>query len=286
MHIFGTGKPAAAVLDAPEPVKPTGRTRALVVGIDKYKCGSNLGCCVADAQLVADMLVARFGFEAGQVRMLTDERATRGAMLDRMEWLRADAAPGDELAGWHSGHGTQSATRNWAGEPDGLDEVLVPYDFDWDNEDTWVMDDDVNRIFGSLPEGVLCNLVFDTCHSEGLLRGNPAPPKGTPRFLEPPADIAWRIAAAKKAAIPLRRLVEPAAMNVGFVSACRSDETAAEDAALGHGALTYYLTQVLRERPDLPLDELVAAASIDIHAGGYSQHPQCAGARSGKPFLG
>jgi caspase domain-containing protein len=62
--------------------------RAVIVGINDYTGidptgGSNLGCCVADATSVADLLPS-FGFDAVNIVTLTDGAATRSAILSAL----------------------------------------------------------------------------------------------------------------------------------------------------------------------------------------------------------
>lgn len=291
MRLFGGGKSDGATADgAPEAaaVAPTGVRRALVTACDRYRNVSNLSLCEADATEAVESVVTFYQYESPHMRMLLNERMTCDALEERLTWLTEGLEPGDEILWWHSGHGGQVATRDYAGEPDGLDEVLITHDFDWDDACTWFLDDHINGAFGRVPAGVQCNIVMDTCHSGGMARGNPMPFKGVPRYVEPPADIAWRIQGARQRGVRLRRLVDANALNVGMLAACRADQTAAEDPALGHGALTYYMLKAIESGGPVhvPLADLRTYLASKLERGGYSQVPQCMGALVREPFLG
>lgn len=70
--------------------------RALIIGIDRYKAISPLRGCVNDAQLMAGLLTESFGFSADQVKVLTDQDATKRTIRTQVTgWLLADVEPGD-----------------------------------------------------------------------------------------------------------------------------------------------------------------------------------------------
>ncbi len=67
-------------------------SRALLVGVNSYRLpGCDLHGCVNDITNMRDVLLKYFDFSAEQVRLLADERATRQAVLERLEWLVGDA---------------------------------------------------------------------------------------------------------------------------------------------------------------------------------------------------
>lgn len=269
--------------------------RALIVGINDYPASPLAGCvndttdmaetvldrrgAVNDARSMARTLIG-YGFSEDNIRLLTDGRATTDAIRERLEWLIDKAAAGDRLLFHFSGHGAQIATRDYSGEIDGLDEVICPVDFDW-TEDHLIRDDDFQELFGKLPDGVHFNWISDSCHSGGLSR-NPV----RNRALTPPADIAWRIRTAKAKGMRPRKIAENL-KNVGFVSACREDQTAADAYIDGRpcGAFTHYFLEALKT-PGLTLAGAAKVCAALLHRNGYSQIPQCCGELANKPFLG
>ena len=81
---------ALTVPGAPAPHPPS--HRALLIGINAYPDPINqLNGCASDTYLVSELLQEN-GFVAENIRLLTDERATRDAILDRLHWLLDDVA--------------------------------------------------------------------------------------------------------------------------------------------------------------------------------------------------
>jgi len=143
--------------------------KALLVGINRYPDPANeLKGCVNDVRQMADTLKNRYGFPGdGNLRILTDARATTKAILDGLAWLTAGASPGDSLVFHYSGHGSQVPDRNGDETTDRLDEILCPYDLDWDHPLT---DDDLAAACAGVPQGALLTVILDCCHSGTGLR--------------------------------------------------------------------------------------------------------------------
>ena len=181
--------------------------KALLVGINKYKLpGSDLQGCVNDVTNMRHMLLTYFGFTAEQIRVIVDERATKTNIMKRLEWLVKGAKSGDRLVFHYSGHGSQIRDRQGDELKDKLDEILCPYDMDWDG--TYIVDDDLGRIFSKIPKGVNLDVFLDSCHSgtatrEVMSSGNVFIDMSIKqRFLQPPIDILCR----EEDGLPVRRL--------------------------------------------------------------------------------
>jgi hypothetical protein len=73
------------------------------------------------------------------------------------------------------------------GEPDHVDECLVPYDFDWSPAHA-ILDEQFCQLYSQLPYGCYFVAMFDCCHSGGITRA------GGPRVrgVTPPDDIRHR----------------------------------------------------------------------------------------------
>ena len=125
--------------------------KALLVGINRYPDPRNeLKGCVNDVRQMAETLKTRYGFPGdGNMRILTDARATTKAILDGLAWLAAGTSPGDSLVFHYSGHGSQVPDKH-GDEADRLDEILCPYDLDWDHPLT---DDDLAAACANVPQG-------------------------------------------------------------------------------------------------------------------------------------
>ena len=137
--------------------------KALLVGINDYPGTQNdLMGCVNDITNVYDVLVKYYGFKPSDVTLLADKRATTKAILDALGKLIASGSSGDTLVFHYSGHGSQVADPE-GDEADGKDEIICPYDFDWDK--SYIKDDDFARIFKDLKKGVTLEVILDSCHS-------------------------------------------------------------------------------------------------------------------------
>ncbi|GAB4239321.1 MAG: caspase family protein [Deltaproteobacteria bacterium] len=144
--------------------------KALLVGINRYPDPRNeLKGCVNDVRQMAETLKSRYGFLSGDanLRILTDARATTKAILDGLAWLTAGASPGDTLVFHYSGHGSQVPDRNGDETTDRLDEILCPYDLDWEHPLT---DEDLAAATARVPPGALLTVILDCCHSGTGLR--------------------------------------------------------------------------------------------------------------------
>ncbi len=142
---------------------------ALLVGIGDYvnygdEEGGDLRAAADDARSMRDVLVARWGFESGNVRLLTDTDATRDAIRAGLtEWLPSVAKPGDLVVFYFSGHGSQAFDED-GDEADGLDETLCPTDVLRNNASRDIKDDELARWLEGLPtENV--TVILDSCHS-------------------------------------------------------------------------------------------------------------------------
>lgn len=261
--------------------------KALLVGINKY-ADAPLRGCINDITDMADHLTVHCGFNENEVRLLVDERATKSNIMERLKWLITGARKGDRLFFQYSGHGTQLATRDEIGEVDGMDEAIVPYDYNWDDVNTFITDNEFNNLFRQVPEGVHFIWVSDSCHSGGLTKQlfkrtfDPNAVNIIPRFLMPPADINWRVRTANTNQIASRSFLKPVTqVNVGLISGCKSDQTSADANFNGkyNGALTYYLLDTLNKEKThhKSVKDIVAEVNKKLFAQNFSQQPQTEG---------
>ena len=104
---------------------------ALLVGIDDYKYVSDLRGTVNDVKNMKRLLVESFGFpdDEEHIRVLTDKRATREAIITSIEEHLIAKARSDSIVVFHySGHGSQLKDAVRGDEIDGWDETIVPHD--------------------------------------------------------------------------------------------------------------------------------------------------------------
>lgn len=168
---------ACAAIVAPPAVTAETR-RAVLVGIDKYQIEApraegtasgasrpsrgtwtDLDGAVNDAKAIAELLVHRFGFASENARLLRNQEATRGAILDAVRThLVEPVAHGDVSVFFFAGHG--SRVRDSRSPKGQLDQSIVPVDAasgGWD-----IADKELHPLFNdALDKGARVTAVFD-----------------------------------------------------------------------------------------------------------------------------
>lgn len=286
MLFAGCGDPTPPVAPpaVDPPVVPTvpHDDRAVLVGINTYP-GCPLQGCVNDVMNVRDYLIAVKGFKPEQIVILTDNDATTAAILEKLKWLTENAKAGDRRYFHYSGHGAEFAGKDLDKQPDGMNQVMCPVDFDWSPEHM-IMDVDLNAIFKVMPDGVLFNWASDSCHSGDLIQGVK---KGRPkRYPLIPSAVKEQLAKARAAHLKPKGMVG-GVLDVGFISGCRYDQTSADTNEGGQpcGAMTYFYLKVLKDKNAASIKDIVKEMNVELEASGYDQQPQAEGARVDKPLL-
>lgn len=270
------------------------RRRALLVGINDYTASTlggrlytpalpardwpNLNGAVNDAAAMREMLVLLYGFERRDIAVLTDQEATRGAILQALERLAASATKEDVLLFYYAGHGSQ--VRNSAtDEPDGLDESLVPADSRAGALD--IRDKELRPLFNRmLDRGARLTVILDNCHSGSGARG--LAPGARPRGVSAdPRDVAD----ATRSPRPEDRgaLVLSATQDFD-----RAWETRDEEGRM-HGAFSWAWIRAMRDSAaGEPAMETFLRAQARLRAETPYQEPVLAGNEEARlrPFLG
>ena len=270
--------------------------RALLVGLNHYPDPENdLKGCVNDVLQVSRLLQTGLGFDdAAQIRLLIDERATTTNIKDRLRWLLDGTGPGDLLVFHYSGHGSQVRDRDGDELDDGLDEIICPYDLDWDHPFT---DDDLRECLQDLQPGVNLTVVLDCCHSGTGLR-EAAPGAALPsrwKYLEAPVDIRHRVGPCitdlgpgrrlsmtrARVDLPLRRFGRSAAeAGAILLAGCQADQMSADAWIEGdyHGAFTYFLCAAMEEaRCRITYGDLLQRTRQLLASNRYDQLPDLEG---------
>lgn len=221
---------------------PTGRRRAVCIGIDDYPTAPLSGC-VNDATLWRDTL-AGLGFDA---RLITNGEASRLGMLAALGELVGSSRPGDSLVFQYAGHGTQVDDVSGDETDDGLDEALVPFDY---QDGQFLIDDDIGEVLDDLPDGVSLTCFMDCCNSGTNTRAFLGTRDNRPdagervRFLKVPQAIMRKHIANRKGA-PAGSPQNPFEKKPEVLfAACRPDQTAKESG--GHGYFTLAATGLLK----------------------------------------
>jgi formylglycine-generating enzyme required for sulfatase activity len=140
------------------------RFHALVIGINNYNQWPKLRTAVNDAGAVADALVRYYGFPAGQVRRLLDEKATRRNILAELDRL-ADLGPDDSVLIYYAGHGWMDARNNG---------FWIPVDAPEDDKVAYVSNAQIVQEYFKKYQVRHLLVVSDSCFSGTLLRGKNA----------------------------------------------------------------------------------------------------------------
>lgn len=153
--------------------------KALLLGINVYKSVNGLRGCLNDVENMRRLLTEQFGFRDENVKALHDSSVVKSEVKKQLKWLFKDAKPGDRVVLHYSGHGSQTADLD-GDEDDGADELLCLYDMDFNDPDTYLLDDELRRWTETLPKGVHLTVVLDSCHSGTGTRLLMAPAPGKP----------------------------------------------------------------------------------------------------------
>jgi hypothetical protein len=153
--------------------RSSGRTKALLIGINYFGQKGELSGCVNDVRMMRQYLLdAGFQGDAAHMRVMTDDPSVADApptcrnVIAGMQWLLEGAQPGDSLFFHYSGHGGQMPDDN-GDEDDGMDETLIPVDYQTQGQ---IRDDTIFKLLvAPLPRGVTLVSVFDCCHSGTIL---------------------------------------------------------------------------------------------------------------------
>jgi len=273
--------------------------KALLVGINKYSDAPLRGC-VNDCVLMYKVLSEKFGFDTKNINLITDHECTKENILRNLKLLTSNVKVGDTIYFHYSGHGSQVVVNDWSNttEADGLDEILCPVDLSWDEP---LRDNDLNRIFRSVPVGVNAVVVLDCCHSGSGLRNSPryiseyesdydwvnrfCPPPPSNILSNPKISIDDQLGFLMPKTNPkdlqtvrnsfLTNTIKQG--NAILISGCQENQTSA-DAWIGgryQGALTYTLVKMLQKNDyKMKFRSVVKAVNKELHRRGFDQNPQ------------
>jgi hypothetical protein len=277
---------------ASEVFAQTVHRRALLIGINDYSASrlaptgaapapgrvwANLDGALNDVVLMRELLVARKGFAPSDIAMLTDQQATRAAILKAIETqLVAPAKRGDIVLFYYSGHGSQ-VRNTLSDEADRLDESLVPADSPRGAPD--LRDKELRRLFNRiLDRGAQLTIVLDSCHSASGARG---------------LDTGMRFRAVKADERDVADRVNgphPEDRGALVFAAAQDFDLAYElmDAGTIHGAFSWALARAIRDgAPDEPASATFARAEARLRVDMPAQEPVIAGNAEARhrPFL-
>lgn len=161
----------------PSTFLPLERRRAVLVGIEYTGTSLELGRSVGDVAAMRELIRRKFEFDDGDIMVLCDApnpalqqtgtlMPTKRTIVDMLKWLVIGAKEGDSLLFYYAGHGVQVADEN-GDELDGMDEALVPVDFDSAGA---LLDDEIHALtVRKLPKGARLTAVVDASHSGSVM---------------------------------------------------------------------------------------------------------------------
>ncbi|MCU1350534.1 MAG: peptidase caspase catalytic subunit p20 [Acidobacteria bacterium] len=269
--------------------------RAVLIGINDYTASSlpapatapppdrdweDLQGAVTDAGILRDLLISGYGFDPANIVTLTDQQATRAAILDALERNLVESSKnGDVVFFYYSGHGSQ-VENSCSDEPDHMDESIVPADSRHGAAD--IRDKELRRIFNDiLNQGTRLTVVFDSCHSGSGARGFDAGLR--PRSVRP--DLRDVADDSDPGPRPENRgaLIVAAAQDFDLAYETR------EPSGNVHGAFSWAFEKALRDSvPGEPAIDTFLRAQARLRLDMPAQEPMIAGTSEARltPFLG
>lgn len=256
--------------------------KALLIGINEYQSVSGLQGCISDVKKHKRLLKESFGFSAGNIHTLVDTEAVKTNVMRELNWLIENAKSGDILVFMVAGHGSHVLDED-GDEEDGVDEIFCLWDMDFNNPDSYLLDDEIRAYTERLPDGVALTIIFDSCHSgtaTRLLLNPRARSLSTvknlrSRYLQPPTEVLVSLQNAGTRSA-FADLGGESKMNHIFFAGCKADQTSAdaEIDAGPHGAFSYYFCKVAEKSPEIDQQDLIREVRTLLQQNNFAQVPQ------------
>lgn len=245
--------------------------KALCVGINDYPGSVNdLRGCVNDANAWANLLKDHFSFT--NIKMLLNGQATKQNILNELKNLIANSKSGDVLVFTNSSHGTYVADTN---NDEEYDEAVCAIDVN-------ILDDELRKVFDTIPEGVRLTAILDNCHSGTGSRLTPNDDRKK-RFMNPEERGGKKIDLTK--AKPKAQTISESKMKEILLTGCKDIEVS-WDVNVGstfQGAMTYCAIQAIKEANyQLTYKELHERLGEILEENDYDQTPQLEGKTANK----
>ena len=271
------------------------KRRALLIGINDYSASRlsarassaapgrewpDLTGAVNDVKALQTILVSAYGFRAQDIVTLTDQQATRDAILHSLEHhLVQPTQKSDVVFFYYAGHGSQ-VVNSRSDEPDGRDESIVPADSRRGAPD--IRDKELRRFFNRIADrDARLTILLDHCYSGSGARGLDAGLRT--RGINP--DLRDVRDATDYGPRPERR----GALVVSASQDFDMSREAVDDQGQPHGAFTLAWMRALRDAAENePAAETFARAAARLKASMPFQEPVLAGTSAARnaPFLG
>jgi hypothetical protein len=225
-------------------------------------------------------LLSALGVPEEHILLLTDEAATRAAIIAGWQTHLCDRAAAGDLVFFHySGHGSQSATDD-PDEPDKLTESLVAYDSREEGSFD-LLDKELKQLIWAVEaRGAQVVLLMDCCHSGHITR---TLDEQRPRARQCPPDQRAR---PPQSLLDATKITTPATGGAStshiLLAACRDEELANEylapDVRGWQGALTYFFLRACQTHsPATTWADVYDRLLAEVNAIYPNQSPQLEG---------
>ncbi len=257
---------------------------ALLVGINQYQYQKNLNGAVNDVHNMKSILINRFGFtdDAKHIRVLTNEQATRRAILNELQQhLIANANQQSIIVFHYSGHGSRLKDIN-GDETDGYDETIVPYDSSHvaPNPNQDITDDELNLLLETLSnKSPNVTFIFDSCHSGSAIRGSGLSRTVTADQRVPPKR-AYNTVIQTQTVNEGKNDLRPHDARYALISGAAADELSYELEVDGkaYGAMSWFLADEIRKaKANATYRDIMEKVLNRVNEKYRSQHPQLEG---------
>lgn len=233
-------------------IKPNNK-KALLIGVNYINTPYALSGCIDDANRIKDLL-SQQGFNSFQLlNDFTSLKPTKQNILNELKKMIVNAATGDILFFYFSGHGSYTYDRN-GDENDGKDEMIISSDLQA------ILDDELKIIISNgIKREVTIVGLFDSCHSGTMfdLKFNYLDSNNYDKYTE--NDKATECNG-----------------NVIMISGCMDVQTSTE-AFIDNktqGAMTWSFIESINKTPNCSWRELVKSMRNLLKNNSFSQIPQ------------
>jgi metacaspase-1 len=205
--------------------------KALLVGINYIGTANELKGCINDVINMKDLLIKSYGYKDSDITVITDNtdmKPTRKNIL--MELLKLILSGSKNMVFHYSGHGSSVRDTN-NDEADGLDESLVPVDFQTNG---MIIDDELRGLLQCVNESCKMTVILDCCHSGTGL------------------DLTYNVYERVGRFYMIKdNKGQETKGQVVMISGCQDPQTSADsfEERQSQGALTYCFTSVLKQDP-------------------------------------
>ena len=233
---------------------------ALLIGINYTGTDSALNGCINDVLKMKETLITHFGFTENNITILTDETAIKPTGQNIINSitniiLKTFIHSDSQLWIHYSGHGASIQDDN-SDEADGMDEVIVPLDYQTKGI---ITDDTLHGLFKHIPSKTHCICFFDCCHSGTIL------------------DLKYKYNEECTESVDNSKSLIHG--NVFMISGCKDDQTSADyfnnSIFQWCGAMTTSFISVLEKNNyEINCGELLKQLRVELVANNFTQQPQ------------